>query len=694
MVKGIFITGTDTGIGKTVVAGGLALSLKKRGIDIGVMKPFETGVSKKNGQWEIQDGEFLKKTAGLKDNDSLITPYCFKNPLAPYVAAKLENIKIDLNKVYDAFVELVSRYQLVLVEGAGGLLVPVKKDFLFANLAKDLNIPVIIVARPGLGTINHTLLTIKVAQSYGLEIIGIIFNNFDDSDYGIAEKTNPELVKEFSGIPVLGAMPFLTDLTPNNLSRVIEENINVGKIMSFVEKGRGKGLNKSELERENKKYVWHPFTQMKEWVKETPIIIERGEGNYLIDITGKKFIDGVSSLWVNVHGHQKKEINEAIINQTQKIAHSTLLGLANIPSIELAKRLVKITPEALKKVFYSDNGSTAVEIGIKIAFQYWKQTSPRFSNKTKFISLVNSYHGDTLGSVGIGGIDLFHQIYGPIIIKSIKAPSPYCYRCYKKKEFPSCQLACAKELEDIIRKENENIAALVIEPIMQGAAGMLKSPPGYLKSVRDICSKYKVLLIADEVATGFGRTGKMFACEQERVTPDIMCMAKGITGGYLPLAATLVTEDIFNAFCGEYADLKTFFHGHTYTGNPLACAAAIANIDLFEKEDTLIRLQDKIKLFSEKLKLINHLDHVGEIRQAGFMVGIEIVNKKGTREPYPWQEKMGMKVVIEARKEGLIIRPLGNIIVLMPPLSITDDELITMIGVVRKSIIKVTELQL
>ncbi len=691
MRKGIFITGTDTGIGKTVVAGGLAIALKKRGINIGVMKPFETGLSQKNGDWELQDGKFLKKIAGLTENDYLITPFRFNQPLAPYAAAELENIKIDLNKVYHSFSELKTRYQLILVEGAGGLLVPVKKDYLFANLAKDLNIPIIIIARPGLGTINHTLLTIKAAQSYGLEIIGIIFNHYNNSISTMAEKTSPKLIKEFSGIPVLGEIPFLSDINPENLLRIIEKNMDIKSIIASIEDKDGRRPNNSDLEREDKKYVWHPFTQMQDWLKETPIIVERGKGNYLIDTKGKRYIDGVSSLWVNVHGHQKKEINDAIINQTNKIAHSTLLGLGNVPSIELAKRLVKITPEGLNKVFYSDNGSTAVEIGIKIAYQYWKQTSSQFPDKTKFISMVNAYHGDTLGSVGLGGLDLFHQIYKPITINSIKAPSPYCYRCHLQKTYPSCELACAGELEDTVMKNCKNVAALVIEPLMQGAAGMLKSPPGYLKRVREICNKYNIILIADEVATGFGRTGKMFACEEEGITPDIMCLAKGITGGYLPLAATLTTEEIFNAFCGEYTELQTFFHGHTYTGNPIACAAAIANIDLFEKENTLIRLQNKIKLFSEKLKLINQLDHVGEVRQAGFMVGIEMVENKESKEAYPWQGKMGIKVTMEARKEGLIIRPLGNIVVLMPPLSITKDELITMIDVVRKSIIRVTE---
>lgn len=726
MIKGIFITGTDTGIGKTIIAGGIAAVLIKHGFDIGVMKPFETGVSRRNGKWKLQDGEFLGKAAGVTDPDNLITPCCFEKPLAPYAAAELENVQIDLKSIHSAFAELTSKHQIVLVEGAGGLLVPIKKNYFYANLAKDLNLPVIIVARPGLGTINHTLLTIKAAQFYKLKIMGIIFNNYNNNNYGIAEKTNPQIIEEFSGIPVLGEIPFLFDLDIENLAKTIEENVHMKNIISFIKKNalvqddaenlplfstparRGTtavgyapglependnspGLNSSELEKTDKKHVWHPFTQMQDWIKETPVIIERGEGNYLIDCLGNKYLDGISSLWTTIHGHNKKEINEAIISQTNKIAHTTLLGLANIPSIELAKKLVEITPEGLSKVFYSDNGSTAVEIALKIACQYWQQRYPRFVRKKKFVSLVNAYHGDTLGSVGVGGIGLFHQIYKHIVIDSIKVPSPYCYRCHLKKKYPICNLACAEELEHTVRREHDIIAALIIEPIIQGAAGMLTSPPGYLKRVKEICRKCNILLIADEVATGFGRTGKMFACEHERIVPDIICLAKGITGGYLPLAATLTTEEIFNAFCGNHSELITFFHGHTYTGNPLACAAAIANIDLFKKEKTLIRLKDKIKLLAEKLNLLKELDHVGEIRQAGFMVGIEMVKNKKTREPYYGHEKMAIKVIMDARKKGLILRPLADVIVLMPPLSITEDELITLVNVVRESIIKVTE---
>src|SRR3989337_383238 len=380
-----------------------------------------------------------------------------------------------------------------------------------------------------------------------------------------------------------------------------------------------------KLEEFDKNYIWHPFTQMKDWLEDTPLIIEKGKGSYLIDIYGRKYLDGISSLWVTVHGHRKKEIDAPVKKQIDQIAHSTLLGLSNVPAILLAEKLIKLAPKGQTKVFYSDSGSTAVEIALKMAFQYWQQQGAEYKNKIKFISLYNAYHGDTIGSVSVGGIDLFHQIYKPLLFDTYKIESPYCYRCSFNKTYPECNLECANYADEMIKKYADSTAALIVEPIVQGAAGMLVAPDGYLKKIRAICTKYNILMIADEVATGFGRTGKMFACKHEKVSPDILCIAKGITGGYLPLAATITTEKIYNAFLGGFKDLKTFFHGHTYTGNQLACAAAIANLEIFKKEKTLKKMQKKIGLLHKELSRIADFPHVGNVRQKSFMVGIELV---------------------------------------------------------------------
>jgi len=446
-----------------------------------------------------------------------------------------------------------------------------------------------------------------------------------------------------------------------------------------------------QLTNMDKKFLWHPFTQMQDYLKEDPLIIVDGQGSYLIDIKGNKYLDGVSSLWVNVHGHKHPKINQAIISQVEKISHSTLLGPSNIPAIELAQRLVEISPPGLNKVFYSECGAAAVEIGLKIAFQYWQQRPDPRPKKTKFVYLQNAYHGDTLGAVSVGGIDLFHKLYQPLLKENICVPSPYCYRCLFSNTPIDCQMTCLEEAERIIKNRFDEIAAFIIEPLVQGAGGMIVAPSGYLKRVREICNQYELLLIADEVAVGFGRTGRMFACEHEDVSPDIMVVGKGITGGYLPLAATLTTDEIYEAFLGEYWEFKTFFHGHTYTGNPVACAAALANLETFEEEQTLAKLKDKIFQLREWLKKFEDLKHVGEIRQKGFMVGIELVRDKKTKEPYPFEEKIGIKVIQEARNSGLVIRPLGNVIVLMPPLSIAQEELHQMAEITFRAIKKVTE---
>ena len=430
---------------------------------------------------------------------------------------------------------------------------------------------------------------------------------------------------------------------------------------------------------------------MKDWEKDAPVVIESGKGTILTDIRGKKYIDGVSSLWVTVHGHRKKEIDRAVAKQLGKISHTTLLGLSNIPAILLAEKLIAISPPGLTKVFYSDSGSTAVEIALKIAFQYWHQKGPEYQRKTGFISLAGAYHGDTVGSVSVGGIDLFHSLYKPLLFQTRRIDSPHCYRCAHGLTYPECQKTCIMHAERTIQKFASVTAALIIEPLVQGAAGMLIQPPGYVRRIRELCTKNNILMIADEVATGFGRTGKMFACEHEQVSPDILCMAKGMTGGYLPLAATLTTDDVFRAFLGEHQEFRTFFHGHTYTGNPLACAASIASIDLFKKEKTLARLQPKIAYLKKELSVFSELSHVGNIRQKGFMIGIELVKDRGTKTPYLPVDKIGARIVLECRKNGLIIRPLGDVIVLMPPLSISLQELRKMVKIVFNSIKLITE---
>ena len=446
-------------------------------------------------------------------------------------------------------------------------------------------------------------------------------------------------------------------------------------------------MDYQELVKKDFQYLWHPFTQMSDYTSRPPLIIERGEGIYLIDTEGNRYIDGVSSLWVNLHGHRRPEIDRAIKDQLDKIAHSTMLGIANVPAIQLAEKLVEKTPENLTRVFFSDNGSTAMEIALKIAYQYW--TNRGISGRTRFVSLKNAYHGDTLGAVSVGGIDLFHSVYRPLLFPVYHAPSPYCYRCPLEKGYPACALACLEELEKIVETHRDEVIAIVSESAVQGAAGMIVMPQGYMRGLREIADKYNLPLILDEVAMGFGRTGTMWACEHEKAWPDIMALSKGITNGYLPLAATLTTEEIYSAFLGDYT--KTFYHGHSYTGNPLACAAALANLEIFEKDRTLDQLPPKIELLSRWLDRFQKLKHVGDVRQKGLVAGIELVKDKATKEPFPREETVGFQVVYRAREKGVVIRPLGDVMVVMPPLVIPLEELDRLLEVMYECVKEVTE---
>lgn len=437
------------------------------------------------------------------------------------------------------------------------------------------------------------------------------------------------------------------------------------------------------LQKLDKKYVWHPFTQMQDWVEKEPLVVDSAQGVYLRDAKGVRYIDGVSSLWVNVHGHRKKALDLAIQKQLKKIAHSTLLGLANVPSIELAQALVQIAPRGLTKVFYSDNGSTAIEVAIKMAYQYWRHVEPD-SRRDKFITFSDAYHGDTLGAVSIGGVKLFHEAFGPLLFNVVRFPSPYLFSKNGQSE------KLIEMMEERLHGHEQEFIGVVMEPLIQGAAGMLTHSKGFLKKVRSFCDRHHLLMIVDEVATGFGRSGKMFACDHEKVTPDLMAIAKGITGGYLPLAATLVKEKIYNAFLGQYSEFKTFFHGHTYTGNPLACAVALASLRLFKKERIFQSLSPKIRWFKRELNKFLNLRHVAEIRQCGMMVGIELVKTRSPRKEYALVEKIGIRVCQKVREYGVILRSLGNVIVIMPPLSIHQKELRVILNATYRAIEEVT----
>lgn len=413
------------------------------------------------------------------------------------------------------------------------------------------------------------------------------------------------------------------------------------------------------------RYLWHPFTQMKDWMAEEPVIVESGEGAILRDSRGREYIDANSSIWTNLHGHRHPKITQAIKEQLDRIAHSSFLGLSNEPAIRLAEKLVQIAPSGLTRVFYSDDGSTAMEVAVKMALQYWQhRDQPR---RTKFVAFADAYHGDTLGAVSIGGIDLFHSAFRPLLFEVIHVNDP-------------------SRLANIMREHRDAVAGVVIEPLVQGAAGMKLWRRGLLAELRSLCTEQGALLIADEVLTGFGRTGTMFACEQEGVTPDLMAVAKGLTGGYLPLAATLTTEEIYRAFLGDYSEFKTFFHGHSYTGNQLGCAAALANLRVFQDEQTLVKIQPKCERLQAGLERVRALPHVGDVRHIGMIGAVELFQDVATKEPFPLADKVGIRVCAEMRQRGALTRPIGNTIVVLPPYCISDEQLDRVMSVLAESI--------
>lgn len=445
---------------------------------------------------------------------------------------------------------------------------------------------------------------------------------------------------------------------------------------------------RAQLEHWDREIVWHAFTQMAEY---EPLILVRGEGTKLWDIDGNEYLDGVSSVWCNVHGHRHPKLDAAIRAQLDQVAHVTSLGSSNPTTIRLAKRLVDLAPAGLDRVFFSDNGATAVEVALKMALQYWRQRENPKPNKTTYLAFGNAYHGDTLGSVSVGGVERFHAMFEPLLFEVLRAPAPDTYRLpagVTQEQACECYLG---QVEQILAREHERIAAIVVEPLVQAAAGMVMHPAGFLRGLSELARRFNVLLIADEVAVGFGRTGTMLACEHEGVSPDFLCLAKGLTGGYMPMAATLTTSEVWRAFLGRYEESKTFYHGHTYGGNPLGAAVALATLDVFDEEHTLAELPPKIALMREHLDRIGAHPQVGDTRQRGLIGAVELVRDRATKEPYPWGEKRGIAACEAARRRGVLLRPLGNVLVAMPPLSVSLSELDQIMLALEAGVVEATE---
>jgi adenosylmethionine-8-amino-7-oxononanoate aminotransferase len=426
-------------------------------------------------------------------------------------------------------------------------------------------------------------------------------------------------------------------------------------------------------------HVWHPFTPMQEYVQEATPIIVAGDGFELIDSDGRRYLDGTSSLWCNVHGHRVPELDQALRDQIDCIAHSTLLGLASGPSVELAKDLVDRVPRGLNHVFYSDDGATAVEAALKMAFQFHCHRGADPTRKNLFVRLGEAYHGDTIGAVSVGGIAAFHRVFGSLLFQTLEVPAPSTYRTPAGMSSVDYLRFCDAELERTLTEHHERIAGFVIEPLVQGAAGMLVHPPGYLRRVRELTARYGIPLIADEVFVGFGRTGTLFACEQEGVVPDLMCIAKGLTGGYLPLAATLATDEIYDAFLGEPAARRTFFHGHTYTGNQLGCAVALASLRRFDSHRVLENVNRNAIILRGWAEQFRNHPHVGDIRQCGIILALELVQDRNLRKSFPSAHRVGHQISKAGLERGIIIRPIDDIVIVMPAPAMPESDLVCLL---------------
>ncbi|MGE7941516.1 adenosylmethionine--8-amino-7-oxononanoate transaminase [Lysinibacillus xylanilyticus] len=446
----------------------------------------------------------------------------------------------------------------------------------------------------------------------------------------------------------------------------------------------------TELQKRDLQHVWHPCSQMKDYEQFPPIVLKKGQGVWLYDENNHRYLDAVSSWWVNLFGHANPRISQALSDQAFTLEHAIFANFSHEPAIKVAEKLVALTPDGLNKVFFADNGSSAIEVALKMSFQYHMQIGK--TTKKRFLALTDAYHGETLGALSVGGVGLYNEVYQPLLLDTVRAQGPDCFRCPFKEKPESCHAQCIQFVEEELHQHHEEITAVIIEPLIQAAAGMKMYPPIYLKRLRELCTKYDIHLIADEIAVGFGRTGTLFACEQADIAPDFMCLSKGLTGGYLPLSAVLTTDDVYNAFYDDYGTMKAFLHSHSYSGNTLACRVALEVLTMFEEERVIDIVQNKGERMRKlAMQAFEQLPFVGEYRQVGLVGAIELVANRETKEPLPSEERIGYQIYKRALEKGLLIRPLGNILYFMPPYIISDDEMRFMIDTTKETLMQFFE---
>jgi adenosylmethionine-8-amino-7-oxononanoate aminotransferase len=677
------VVGTDTGAGKTVVAAAITAALRARGLAVAAVKPVATGVEPGEAG---EDAGLLALACDRAPLDCLLDGY--RLPRSPLAAARAEQRSVDVDALVGTLRGRAAEpgLDLLVVEGVGGVLVPLTERATVRDLMRRIDARIVVVGRAGLGTIGHCALTVEACRNAGLDVAGVVLSDTDGGTDPAFAAENAAQIAAQCGVAVLGILPYLADTSdPAALARAAAEALDLDALEATLH-GASAGAATAEVVALDRRHVWHPFTQTSEWQQEEPVVIARAEGCWLVDTQGHRYLDGVASLWANVHGHGHPRLDAALREQAGRVAHSTFLGLTHEPGARLAAELAEIAPGGLTRVFYSEAGAAAVEVGLRVALLAQRHRGEE--QRTRFVSLVEAYHGDTPGAVSVGRSDPFHRGLDPLLVDVLRVPPPHVF--VRRGIAPDqAEELSLQALRSVLAEHGNNVAALVVEPRMQGAAGMWPHADTWLQRAVHAAHAAGALVLCDEVATGFGRTGDMFASAGAGVRPDILTLGKGLTGGYLPLSATLVTEDVFDLFTSPYAEHRALYYGHTFTGNPLACAVARASLRVFEEDDTLQRARALADRLASLLAPISALPHVAQVRQRGVMAGIELCEGR-LDEPFDPGLRTGRRVVLAARRRGVIVRPLGDVVVINPPLVLDDAEASLLVEAVAESIVEVT----
>ena len=659
----VAITGTGTGVGKTVLAAALCAALRRRGMDCRAIKAVATGVPPGA---DAEDAVLLGGAMGTAASEAVLATFAL--PRSPLAAAAAEGRELDVEALARSIEAAAAGCDLLLVEGVGGLLVPLAARHTVRDLLRRLDADVVIAALAGRGTINHTALTVEAALGSGLRLIGVVLvDAAGDEPAFVAE--NAAQIADQCGVPVLGVLPHLDDATD------IDALADAAGALDLSALTAPRPDASEAVVAADRRHLWHPFTQTSDWREEAPLVIRSGDGSWLRDEAGHRYLDGISSLWCTVHGHAHPALDRAAREQLGRIAHSTFLGQTHAPGALLAEELAEVAPPGLTRVFYCEAGAAAVEAALRIALL--AQRHAGHPERSRFVALGDAYHGDTAGAVSVGRSEPFHTGLDPILFPARTVPSPHLD-----------EAGSLRALSDLLDREGDRVAALIVEPRVQAAAGMLTHSDRWLAEAAALARRHGALLIADEVATGFGRTGDLFASGGAGVAPDILCLGKGLTGGYLPLSAVLTTEELFDRFTAPYAEHRTLYYGHTYTGNPVACAVARASLRLFEEEGTLASARRLAATLAGLLaERVAPMPGVFEIRSRGVMTGIEL---RGGATPLDPALRTGRRVILAARRRGVVVRPLGDVVVLNPPLTMTDVEAEILVSAVAGAIAEVT----